>query len=66
MLWCTALFLRVRCEETNLSTPGNHGTKNKATPAQLLVCHYWLLWAFASLSLVNGFHCLTDCCGFSE
>ena len=22
--------------------------------------HYWLMWVFASLSLANGLHCLTD------
>ena len=27
---------------------------------------YWLLWAFALLTLANGLHCHTDCCGFDE
>ena len=27
------------------------------------ITHHWLLWTFFSLSLANGLHCLTDCCG---
>ena len=28
--------------------------------------YYQLLWAFASLSLANGLHCLTNCCGLGK